>query len=229
MVWAILTTFTGYIPQYILPSPSEVFQSFLELIYNGILLEATLYTLTQVFLGLIISAVVAIPLAILMGWSTKVEGLMSLIVGILRPIPPIAWIPFAILWFGIGLTSSIFIIFIGSVFPILINTIDGVKRIDPVLTEAAYTLGATEFQTIRKVVLPAALPYIITGLKVGVGIGLMCTVAAEMIGSNKGLGYIILTSTSMLNTEAAIVGMLTIGIISIGLNYLFSRMENVPR
>jgi NitT/TauT family transport system permease protein len=225
VVWAILTTFTGYIPSYILPSPSEVFQSFLELIYNGSLLEATIYTLTQVFFGLIVSAAVAIPLGILMGWSRKVEGLFGLIVGILRPIPPIAWIPFAILWFGIGMTSSIFIIFAGSVFPILINTIDGVKRIDPVLPEAAYTLGATEFQTIRKVVLPAALPNIITGLKVGVGIGLMCTVAAEMIGSNNGLGYIILTSTSMLNTGAAIVGMLTIGIIGLGLDYLFNRVE----
>ncbi|MDI6643992.1 MAG: ABC transporter permease [Methanobacteriaceae archaeon] len=200
-VWAILTTFTGYIPEYILPSPNEVFQSFFELIYNGILLEATLYTLTQVFFGLIVSAAVAIPLGILMGWSAKVEGLLKLIVGILRPIPPIAWIPFAILWLGIGLTSSIFIIFLGSVFPILINTIDGVKRIDPVLTEVAYTLGATEFQTIRKVVMPAALPSIITGLKIGVGIGLMCTVAAEMIGSNNGLGYIIVKYETFLTNE----------------------------
>jgi NitT/TauT family transport system permease protein len=225
IIWGFLTTFTGYIPPYILPSPSQVWISFEQLLMNGQLIEATTLTLTRVFLGLIVAALVAIPLGILMGWSKRLNKLLGLTVGILRPIPPIAWIPFAILWFGIGLNSAIFIIFMGSVFPILISTIDGVKRIDQVLVEAAYTLGASQYQVIRKVVVPAALPNIITGVKVGIGVGLMCTVAAEMIGSNSGLGYLILTSTSMLNSGAAIVGMLTIGIIGLGIDYLFNRVE----
>jgi NitT/TauT family transport system permease protein len=168
---------------------------------------------------------VAIPLGIIIGWSKTVENYLSFTIGILRPIPPIAWIPFAILWFGLGLGSAIFVIFVGSIFPILINTADGVKRIDKVYVESAYTLGANQSQTLQKVVVPAALPNIITGLKIGMGIALMCTVAAEMIGSNNGLGYLILTATSMLDSASAIVGMLTIGLIGLGFEYIFSRME----
>ncbi len=225
IIWAILTTFTGLIPPYFLPSPSEVLNSFEALIMNGQLITDTSLTLLRVILGLAVSALVGIPLGIIMGWSKTVNDLSSLMIGILRPIPPIAWIPFAILWFGVGLESAIFIIFVGSVFPILINTMDGVKRVDKILLESAYTLGANQMQTLRKVVVPASLPSIVTGLKVGVGVGLMCTVAAEMIGSNNGLGYLIFTSTSMLDTGGAIVGMLVIGVIGLGADYLFSRVE----
>jgi NitT/TauT family transport system permease protein len=225
VIWTLLTTFTGLIPPYFLPSPSEVLKSFESLLMNGQLITDTSLTLLRVTLGLAVSALVGIPLGILMGWSKTANDLSSLMIGVLRPIPPIAWIPFAILWFGVGLESAIFIIFVGSVFPILINTMDGVKRVDKVLLESAYTLGANQMQTLRKVVVPASLPSIVTGLKVGVGVGLMCTVAAEMIGSNNGLGYLIFTSTSMLDTGSAIVGMLTIGVIGLGADYLFSRVE----
>ncbi len=225
VIWAILTTFTGLIPQYFLPSPFEVFESFESLLVNGQLLTDTSLTLLRVILGLTVSAAVGIPMGIILGWSQKIDHLTSLTIGILRPIPPIAWIPFSILWFGVGLESAIFIIFVGSVFPILINTMDGVKRVDKVLLETTYTLGANQRQTLIKVVLPASLPSIVTGLKVGVGVGLMCTVAAEMIGSNNGLGYLIFTSTSMLDTGSAIVGMLIIGLIGLSADYLFKKVE----
>jgi NitT/TauT family transport system permease protein len=223
--WALLTTYTGIIPSYLIPSPHDVLAAFEELLINGSLVSDTLDTLTRVLLGFIVAAAVAIPVGILMGWSKTVENYLSFTIGLLRPIPPIAWIPFAILWFGLGLGSAIFVIFVGSVFPILINTADGVKRIDKVYIESASTLGASQYQTLRKVVVPAALPNIITGLKVGMGIALMCTVAAEMIGSNNGLGYLILTATSMLDSASAIVGMLTIGVIGLGFEYIFTRME----
>lgn len=225
IVWALLTSFTGIIPSYFLPSPAEVLKSFEALLTSGELITDTSLTLMRVIFGLLVSAIVGIPLGIILGWSKTANDLSSLLLGLLRPIPPIAWIPFAILWFGVGLESAIFIIFVGSVFPILINTMDGVKRVDKVLLESAYTLGASQIQTLRKVVVPASLPSIVTGLKVGVGVGLMCTVAAEMIGSNNGLGYLIFTSTSMLDTGSAIVGMITIGVIGLGADYLFSRVE----
>jgi NitT/TauT family transport system permease protein len=225
IVWAFLTTYTGIIPSYLIPSPDDVFTAFKELLINGTLISATIDTLTRVLLGFTVAAAVAIPLGIIIGWSKTVENYLSFTIGILRPIPPIAWIPFAILWFGLGLGSAIFVIFVGSIFPILINTADGVKRIDKVYVESAYTLGANQPQTLEKVVVPAALPNIITGLKIGMGIALMCTVAAEMIGSNNGLGYLILTATSMLDSASAIVGMLTIGLIGLGFEYIFSRME----
>ena len=225
VLWAILTTYTGIVPSYLIPSPYDVWTAFVDLLTSGTLISDTASTLTRVILGFMVAALVAIPLGILIGWSKTASNLSSLIIGILRPIPPIAWIPFAILWFGVGLGSAIFIIFLGSIFPILINTADGVKRTDKVYIESAYTMGASQFQTIKKVVLPAALPNIITGLKVGIGIGLMCTVAAEMIGSDNGLGYLILTATSMLDSASAIVGMLTIGLIGLGFDYCFSRAE----
>jgi NitT/TauT family transport system permease protein len=225
ILWALLTTYTGIIPSYLIPSPHDVIVAFESLLVNGTLISATLDTLTRVLLGFVVAAAVAIPLGILIGWSKTVENYLGFTIGILRPIPPIAWIPFAILWFGLGIGSAIFIIFVGSVFPILINTADGVKRIDKVYVESATTLGANQSQTLQKVVVPAALPNIITGLKVGMGIALMCTVAAEMIGSNNGLGYLILTATSMLDSASAIVGMLTIGVIGLGFEYIFSRME----
>lgn len=225
IIWALLTTYTGIIPSYLIPSPHDVFVAFETLLFNGTLFSDTIDTLTRVLLGFVVAAAVAIPLGIIIGWSKTVENYLSFTIGLLRPIPPIAWIPFAILWFGLGLGSAIFVIFVGSVFPILINTADGVKRIDKVYVESAYTLGANQYQTLRKVVVPAALPNIITGLKVGMGIALMCTVAAEMIGFNNGLGYLILTATSMLDSASAIVGMLTIGLIGLGFEYIFSRME----
>ena len=225
ILWAILTTYTGIIPSYLIPSPYDVWTAFINLLTSGTLISDTASTLTRVILGFIVAALVAIPLGILIGWSKTASNLSSLIIGVLRPIPPIAWIPFAILWFGVGLGSAIFIIFLGSIFPILINTADGVKRTDKVYIESAYTMGASQFQTIKKVVFPAALPNIITGLKVGIGIGLMCTVAAEMIGSDNGLGYLILTATSMLDSASAIVGMLTIGLIGLGFDYFFRRAE----
>ncbi len=226
IVWALLTTYTGIIPSYLIPSPSAVLVAFGNLLSNGTLITDTVSTLTRVLLGFIIAALVAIPLGIFIGWSKTANDLSSFIIGVLRPIPPIAWIPFAILWFGVGLSSAIFIIFLGSIFPILINTADGVKRTDKVYIESAYTMGASQLQVLKKVVLPAALPNIITGLKVGIGIGLMCTVAAEMIGSDNGLGYLILTATSMLDSASAIVGMLTIGVIGLGFDYFFRRTEN---
>ncbi|MDD3985293.1 MAG: ABC transporter permease [Methanobacterium sp.] len=225
IVWALLTTYTGIIPSYLIPSPHDVFIAFEKLLINGTLVEDTFDTLTRVLLGFLVAASVAIPVGIFMGWSKTVEDYLGFIIGILRPIPPIAWIPFAILWFGLGLGSALFVIFVGSIFPILINTADGVKRIDNVYIETAATLGANQYQILKKVVVPAALPNIITGLKVGMGIALMCTVAAEMIGSNNGLGYLILTATSMLDSASAIVGMLTIGLIGLGFEHIFRHME----
>ncbi|HEX3012967.1 MAG TPA: ABC transporter permease subunit, partial [Methanobacterium sp.] len=131
IIWSLLTSF-NIIPEYILPSPLEVLNSFLGLVGTNELLIDTLATLSRVITGLIIAAAIAIPLGIILGWSKKAENLSNLTIQILRPIPPLAWIPFAMLWFGLGFESAVFIIFIGTFFPVLINTIDGVKRINKV-------------------------------------------------------------------------------------------------
>ena len=225
ILWYLLTEGLGIINPYILPGPITVCQSAWELIMNGKLLSNTLDTLYKVFGGLILASIVAIPLGILMGWYKTLEEIATFVISVLRPIPPVAWIPFSILWFGIGTFPAIFIIFMGCVFPILVYTIDGVKRTDKVLIESAQTLGASDWNVLKRVILPSALPYIVSGLKVGIGIALMCTISAEMVGSSSGLGYMILTATSLFDPGTTVVGMLDIGIIGIIFDYVFTKTQ----
>lgn len=224
--WYAITDGLGLITPYVLPGPIEVCQSAFTAIINGKLLQDTIDTLFKVFLGLILASIVAIPLGVVLGSSETLEDFCSVIISILRPIPPVAWIPFSILWFGIGTVPAVFIIFMGCVFPILVYTLDGVKRTPKVLVEAAQTLGANRWNVLRRIILPSAVPYIVSGLKVGVSIALMCTISAEMIGSSSGLGYLILTSTNLFDTGTTVVGMLTIGIIGIIFDYMFRKVQD---
>ena len=223
--WYLITDGLQIVNPYILPSPIEVCNSAWNLILSGKLLKNTIDSLFKVFGGLILAAVVAIPLGVLLGWYKTLEDLCSFVISILRPIPPIAWIPFSILWFGIGTVPAIFIIFMGCVFPILVYTLDGVKRTDKVLIESAQTLGASDRKVLTRVVLPSVFPNIVSGLKVGVGIALMCTISAEMIGSSSGLGYMILQATSRFDPGTTVVGMIVIGLIGLILDYVFGLAQ----
>jgi NitT/TauT family transport system permease protein len=226
IVWYLITDVFQLVTPYVLPSPVDVFMAAVELISSGRLVSDSIDTLFKVFGGMFFASIVAIPLGILLGWSKTLEDMASLVISVLRPIPPVAWIPFSILWFGIGTVPAIFIIFMGCVFPILVYTIDGVKRTDKVLIEAAQTLGAKDFDVLYKIILPSSVPYVVSGLKVGVGIALMCTISAEMIGSSSGLGYLILTATNLFDTGTTVVGMLTIGIIGLVLDYIFGKAQD---
>lgn len=225
IVWYIITDGLHLVKPFILPSPVGVLNSAINILQSGKLFKNTVDTLFKVFSGLILASVVAIPLGILMGWYQTLEDLASFIISVLRPIPPVAWIPFSILWFGYGTVPAIFIIFMGCVFPILVYTLDGVKRTDKVLIESAQTLGATDGHILKRVILPSTVPYIVSGLKVGVGIALMCTISAEMIGSSSGLGYMILTASNLFDTGTTVVGMLVIGLIGLAFDYVFGRIQ----
>ncbi len=225
-VWYLITDGLALLPNYILPSPVSVCQSAYTICINGRLVNNTISTLIKVFLGIGLAAVIAIPLGICFGYSETLDRFTSLMISILRPIPPIAWIPFSILWFGIGLNSAIFIIFMGCVFPLLVYTIDGVKRTPKILIESAETLGASNSTILRKIILPSSVPYIISGLKVGVSIALMCTISAEMIGSSTGLGYMILTASNLFDPGTTVVGMLVIGIIGIVFDTVFGKLQD---
>ena len=226
IVWYLITAVFNLVDPYILPSPVEVCFSAWNLIISGELFRDAFDTWLKVFAGIFFEAIVAIPLGILLGWYKRLEDICTFVISILRPIPPVAWIPFSILWFGIGTVPAVFIIFMGCVFPILIYTIDGVKRTDKVLIESAQTLGATDGVILKQVILPSAIPYIVSGLKVGIGIALMCTISAEMIGSSSGLGYMILTATNLFDTGTTVVGMLTIGIIGLILDFIFGYVQD---
>ena len=225
IVWYIITDGLHLVKPFILPSPVGVLNSAINILQSGKLFKNTVDTLFKVFSGLILASVVAIPLGIIMGWYQTLEDLASFIISVLRPIPPVAWIPFSILWFGYGTVPAIFIIFMGCVFPILVYTLDGVKRTDKVLIESAQTLGETDGHILKRVILPSTVPYIVSGLKVGVGIALMCTISAEMIGSSSGLGYMILTASNLFDTGTTVVGMLVIGLIGLAFDYVFGRIQ----
>lgn len=224
VVWQILCG-AGWIPPYKLPSPLHVALGFRDLVTVGMppghpLLYHILYSLWRVFLGYVAAMATAVPLGLAMGWSPRLRRLLGPILEMIRPIPPLAWIPIAILWFGIGVKSAAFIIFLGVFFPILLNTIEGVRAIDPVLIEAARTLNATDRDVFRKVLIPGAVPSIVTGMRIGVGIGWMTLVAAEFTGvrAGYGLGYMIMTARDIQRADEILAGMLVIGLIGLGID-----------
>ncbi|HZP79577.1 MAG TPA: ABC transporter permease [Pseudolabrys sp.] len=198
----------------LMPAPTAIAKTAAAMIASGELFYHLTASLQREAFAFLVSAT-AIPLGMAMGWWRLVYNQVNPIMEILRPIPPLAWIPLSILWFGIGDEQNEFIIFLGMFFPILVNTIVGVKNIDPNLVRAARSLGAPEHKVLIRIVLVGALPQIITGVRIGLGVGWMALVAAELVGANSGLGFLINDARSMLRTDTIIVGMLTIGIIGL--------------
>jgi NitT/TauT family transport system permease protein len=221
VIWEIATAYLHMFKPVILPAPSTVLISMIGMIGNGEIFMHAGYSLMRVLLGFLVAAVVAIPLGIAMGWVREISYVIDPIMEVLRPIPPIAWIGLALLWFGLGLNSAVFLVFIGAFFPILLNTVSGVRSVDKKLIEVAYTFGARDLEVLRKVVIPAALPTIYTGMRVGMGIGWMCVVAAEMVAVKYGLGNLILEASNFLQTDRVFVGMITIGILGLVINVIF--------
>jgi ABC-type nitrate/sulfonate/bicarbonate transport system permease component len=218
----------------LLPSPTQVFLSLIELLpggkqvekFGGDLLLHSFESLKRVGGGFILASAIGIPLGITMGWSRKAEHLFDPLIQIFRPIPPIAWIPLAILLFGIGLRMAIFITFLGAFFPILINTIAGVDNVSKIFIEAAVSLGAKRsWEILKKVIFPAALPAMLTGLRVGLGVAWMCVIAAEMVAAKSGLGYLIISARWIHQIDVVVVGMMMIGLIGLAFDQSFRRVE----
>lgn len=209
----------------------EVYDAFVRLVMIGdsegyFLIDHVNLSLFRVVIGFIFAIITAVPLGIAIGRYRIVASILNPVVEAMRPIPPIAWIPLAILMFSRHLLGAqVFIIWVGAFFPILINTTTGVKRTEPVHIDVAKTFGAGEIQIISKIVIPSAGPEIFAGLRIGFGIGWMCLVAAEMIGGGLGLGYLILTMWQVGRTGAVIVGMLMIGLIGFLISYFFLFIE----
>jgi ABC-type nitrate/sulfonate/bicarbonate transport system permease component len=195
----------------LMPPPTEVLAAAWELLRSGDLFVHFWASLKREVVAFVY-ACAAIPLGVLMGWSRTAQNLLEPIFEMLRPIPPIAWIPLAILWFGISDLQNQFIIFLGIFFPLLINTITGVKNVEHNIVRAARCLGASERDVLVKVVFRAALPQIITGVRVGLGVGWMALVAAELVGATSGLGWLISDARSVLRTDIILVGMVSIGL-----------------
>lgn len=231
LIWQLLSVL-GVIPAYKLPSPVQVGAGLVDLIATGMppghrLHLHIFFSLQRVLWGYALALVTAIPLGLLMGWSTTVRALTAPLVEMIRPIPPLAWIPLSILWFGIGINSAAFIIFLGAFFPILLNTINGVRGIEPVLIEAARMLNAGRRFIFLKVLVPGAMPSILTGMRIGVGVGWMSLVAAEFTGVREGygLGYMIMTARDIQRSDEIIAGMLVIGAIGLAIDACLQMAE----
>ncbi|OGS12403.1 MAG: hypothetical protein A2234_02890 [Elusimicrobia bacterium RIFOXYA2_FULL_58_8] len=216
----------GWLNPYLLPPPTEVLRAFREVSADGALLLHIAASLKRVLTGLALSSVTAIPLGVLVSAAPRVRAYFLPLIEILRPIPPIAWIPLAILWFGIrGDAASNFITFIAAFFPLFLHTFSGVQHIEEIHLNAAKTLGAGRKMLVLDVAIPSALPFIITGFRVSLGFAWMSVIAAELIASTSGLGYMIEMNRSMTNTASVICGMVTIGALGYAMNEAVVRLE----
>lgn len=227
VLWYLLSAWLEVFSPIIMPPPSAVGEAFIDLIGSGELLLHVRSSLTRVFLGFGMAAAVGVPLGILMGLYRAITEFAQGMVNLLRPIPPLAWIPIAILWFGIGNASAVFIVTYAAFFPVLLNTISGVKDVDRLMIRAAKTLGARDRFIVWHVVLPAALPSVITGLRLGLGISWAAIVAAELIAAQSGLGYMIEYYRRLIMTEKVVLGMIVIGLIGLGLDIVLRRLEEI--
>jgi ABC-type nitrate/sulfonate/bicarbonate transport system permease component len=232
LVWQGLS-FIKVIPSHLLPSPVKILLGLEDLMVIGmppgqLLPYHVLYSLYRVALGFAFAALLGIPLGLLMGGSPRLRRIINPVIELVRPIPPLAWIPIAILWFGIGMKSAAFIIFLGVFFPILLNTVSGVVSISPIYFEVARTLNAKQKDIFFKVLLPGSIPSIFTGMRIGVGIGWMTLVAAEFTGvkSGYGLGYMIMTARDIQRPDEILAGMLIIGLIGVLINSALRLYES---
>jgi len=192
---------------------------------SGELPQDAVGSLYRVLAGFLIGGGVALPLGLLMGRRPLVHDLFAPLLEVLRPIPPIAFIPLSILWFGLGNPPALFLIALGAFFPVLVNTIAGVRNVDAIYIRAAQNLGAREGVLFRRIILPAAMPYILTGVRVGIGVAFIVVIVAEMTAVNKGLGYRILEAREFMWSDKIIAGMISIGLCGLGIDVFMNRLN----
>jgi NitT/TauT family transport system permease protein len=223
--WWVTVVVTGSV---IFPTPWQVVTGAIELARDGTLFEHISASLLRVGTGFGLAVVVALPLGLWMGWVRGAYGALNPVFQMLRPISPIAWIPIAILWFGVGDASPIFLIFISSVFPMVVQTTAGVHTIEHRYLQAAENFGVARYTLFTRVVIPAVLPQIIVGMRIGLGVAWLVVVAAEMIALRSGLGYLIIDSRNAGNRyDLVIAGMIIIGLIGLLLDGFMRLLEGL--
>jgi NitT/TauT family transport system permease protein len=224
-VWWLIVVETHSV---IFPTPWQVVTGTVELIKDGTLFMHIGASLMRVGIGFSLAVLVAVPLGLWLGWVRGAYSTLNPLFQILRPISPIAWIPIAILWFGVGNASPIYLIFISSVFPMIVQTTAGVHTIERRYLRAAENFGVSRYTLFRRVVIPAVLPQIIVGMRIGLGVAWLVVVAAEMIALRSGLGYLIIDSRNAGNRyDLVIAGMIIIGLIGLLLDGVMRLLEGL--
>jgi NitT/TauT family transport system permease protein len=238
----------GWVNENILPSPLQVWRKWVAYLLplqdfaawreanggggrfawmvSGELITDALGSLYRVIVGFLVGAGLALPIGLSMGASRIAYAWLNPLFQLLRPIPPIAYIPLSILWFGLGNPPAIFLIALGAFFPVLMNTIAGVRQVDGIYLRAARNLGASGPTMFLRVILPAAVPYILTGMRIGIGTAFIVVIVSEMIAVNNGLGFRILEAREYFWSDKIIAGMITIGLLGLAIDAGMNKLNN---
>lgn len=211
-IWYIAAE-SGNINKILLPSPGMIVSTLVKKLSDGSLMAEIMISMGRVLKGYLCAVVSGICLGVAIGLSEHMHRMTKLIIQILKPIPPIAWIPLVILWMGIGEASKVFLIFLGGFFVVLLNVIDGIRYIDPKLIEVSNAAETPKIKYIFQLVIPAAMPSIFTGLRVALGTSWSCVVAAELVAASSGIGYMISNARNFGQMDVVIIGMISIGIV----------------
>ncbi|MCC5910578.1 MAG: ABC transporter permease [Clostridiaceae bacterium] len=209
---------------YIIPSPIRVAQATLRLIESGMLFRHIVVSLNRVFTGFAVAFCLAFPLGIILGMKTKLIQFFNPMLEFIRHVPPLATVPMLILWFGIGETPKIVIIVLASFFPVFLNTLNGVLCCDKKLLEVGESFGFTSGEKFYKIILPATLPYIFVGMRLGLGYSWRALIGAELVAASSGIGYMILDAQQLSRTDVVIVGILAIGILGSVIDFLLLKL-----
>lgn len=225
LIWQIIAK-SGLVIHDLLPAPIDVWYAMLELGQSGLLGKHIASSLIRVFAGFSLATIIAVPAGFILGRYEILQRAFNPLIQILRPISPIAWIPLAILWLGIGDKPAIFIIFLTTFFPVLVATIASVRNMDPKIIKVAINFGANEWDIIWKIIFPATFPNVFVSLRISLGMAWVIIVAAEMVGMQSGLGFLILDARNFLRTDMVISGMIIIGLIGLILDRVMVYIEN---
>lgn len=212
--------------EHVFPDPLTVLLSTWELIANGTLLQHSVASLFRVTVGFYLAVLLGIPLGILIGRMRGARLLLNPLIQFLRPISPLAWIPLAMLWFGIGDAPAVFLIFLSSFFPMVVSTSVAVSAINSIYFRVAANFNFNRREVVTKVIIPAIMPDVVTALRISVSIAWLVVVAAEMIAVQSGLGYLILDARNGLRMDYVMVGMIVIGVIGLVLDMMMRRLSH---
>ena len=223
LLWELLVRLSG---GDLFPKPLDVLAGIVELARKGLLVKYIVASLFRVTVGFTLAVLVGVPAGLLLGWFQRLYFAFNPMIQILRPISPIAWIPIAILWFGVDDRAPIFLIFLASVFPITVSAMAAVQNIQQVYIRAARNFGLGRLELFRRVIFPATLPQVLTGIRIALGVAWLVVVAAEMIAVNSGLGYLIIDARNAgKRYDLVVAGMVMIGLIGLAIDQLVRSLE----
>lgn len=230
VLWQAISM-AGIFPAFALPSPVAVWQAFVEIVHNGYggqsLISDVLISCFRIVIGFVGAIAIGVPIGLLMSRNKIVFDIIDPLLQFVRPVPPLAYIPLLVVWFGIGELPKAILILVGTIPVIIIGTMSGVKSTPPLRISVARTLGATNAQIFRRVVLPSALPEIFTAMRVGIGVAWTCLVAAELIAASSGLGWLVQFAGQALQVGIVIVGIVIIGLIGYAMELVIRKIENL--